>query len=121
MQRLRHARFLARLVLVWFVLALGAAIASPMVKPQPLDLVCSSAGGVKLLAPGDDGAVALSGHALDCPLCASMGAPPPVAKLSGPVALPLSSVVASIPAARIAALIAAPLPARGPPSPLAIH
>jgi hypothetical protein len=120
MQRLRHARFLARLVLVWFALFLGAAIASPMVKAQALEMVCS-AGGMKLLAPGDNGSIPPAGQALDCPLCVSMGAPPPVAMPSGPTALPLSRAVESIPAARIAALVAAPLPARGPPSSLAIR
>lgn len=121
MQRLPHARFLARLVLVWFALSLCAAIASPIVKPQALEQVCSSVGGIKLVAPGDDGSVAPAGHVLDCPMCSPTGAPPPAASLPGPTALPLSRAVQSIPAARIAALTAAALPARGPPSSLPIQ
>jgi hypothetical protein len=121
MHRLRHARFLARLVLEWFALASGVAIASPIVKPQALELVCSSAGGIRLVASGADGDVAPAGHVLDCPMCTPTGAPPPAACLPGPAALPRSRAVQSIPAARIAALIAAPLPARGPPSSPAVR
>jgi hypothetical protein len=33
MQTLRHARQLTRFVLVWFALALGVAMASPLVSP----------------------------------------------------------------------------------------
>ena len=39
MQTLRHAHLLARFVLVWFVCALGVAVASPMVHPQAMELV----------------------------------------------------------------------------------
>ena len=55
MQTLRHAHLLARFVLVWFVCALGVAVASPMVHPQAMELVCSSGGAVKLLVKTDNG------------------------------------------------------------------
>ena len=71
MYYLRRAKSLARFVLLWFVLSLGAAIASPWVNPQPLQLVCSVAGVAKLVAASDDGAPAALAHALDCPLCIS--------------------------------------------------
>ena len=54
LQTLRHANRLARLVLAWFVLSVGVAIASPWVHPQSMDMVCSSAGTMKLLVSGDD-------------------------------------------------------------------
>jgi len=115
MQTLRHARFLARLVLAWFVLALGVAVASPLVKPQAMELVCSSAGSVKLVKTGDDGSQP-SSHVLDCPLCLIASAPPP-AMVSLPQAAPLQAATlwAGI-AAHLASRAAAPLPPRGPPS-----
>jgi hypothetical protein len=116
MQTLHRAHTLARFVLVWFALSIGVAIASPLIKPQAMELVCSSAGAMKLLVKTDDGAKELHGHTLDCPLCASISAPPPVARQTPEPAQPLAHVLQSIPAAHIAALTAAPLPARGPPA-----
>ena len=75
MQALRHARFLARLVLAWFALSLGVAIASPLVNPQSMELVCATGGAMKLIVKNDDGTAAERSHTLDCPLCASVAAP----------------------------------------------
>lgn len=115
MQSLRRAHTLARFMLVWFALSVGVAIASPLVKPQAMELICTGAGAIKVLVTSDDGATQLSGHTLDCPLCASLSAPPPVARPTPQPVQPLAHVLQSIPAVRIAALTAAPLPARGPP------
>lgn len=115
MQTLRSARLLARLVLVWFALALGSAIASPLVQPQSLERVCSGAGAMKLLVKSGDGDAPASAHTLDCPLCANLGAPPPVARLLADPPL-LAQASRAAPASRIAALAGAPLPARGPPA-----
>lgn len=115
MQTLRHARFLARLVLAWFVLALGVAVASPLVKPQAMELVCSSAGSVKLVKTGDDGSQP-SSHVLDCPLCLIASAPPPATlSLSQAGPLQAATLLAGI-TAPLASRAAAPLPPRGPPS-----
>lgn len=116
MQALRNASFLARLVLAWFALSIGVAVASPAVQPAGLALICSG-GGIVLVA-GDDGGTAPTGHTLECPLCVGLGAPPPAASNAIDQPLPLARAVQSIPSARIAALTAAPLPARGPPLPL---
>ncbi len=121
MTSLRHALrtggFLGRWVLLWFVLSLGAAIASPLVQPRAMELVCSSAGAIQVVVQGDDGAQALGAAQADCPLCVPGGAPPPgVAAITLPSPLPLGRAVQPIPAARIAAATAAPLPARGPPT-----
>lgn len=116
MQPLRQARFLARLVLAWFALSLGVAIAAPLVKPRAMDLVCSAGGALKLIVKSDDGAKEVSGHTLDCPLCVPLGAPPPAAR---PQAVPpqaLAHALHPIVAAHIAARTAAPLPPRGPPA-----
>jgi hypothetical protein len=116
MQSLRNAHLLARFVLVWFALSIGAAIASPLIKPQATELICSGSGVMKVLVKNDDGSsTEVVTRMLDCPLCASASAPPPAAKTVAEPALPLGYVLQTIPAAHIAALTAAPPPARGPP------
>ena len=115
MQQLRHAIQLTRLVLVWFVLSVGVAIASPIVNPHGMDLVCTSAGSVKLVVQGDDD-VAASSHTLDCPLCASINAPPPALNTTLTQPAPLAYALQPIAAAHMAALTAPPLPSRGPPA-----
>jgi hypothetical protein len=95
MQILRNAHLIARFVLVWFALSIGVAIASPLVKPQAMELICTGTAGVmKLLVQTDDGPQDVASYTMDCP----------------------AHVLQSIPAAHIAALTAAPLPARGPPA-----
>jgi hypothetical protein len=115
MQTLRNATHFARLVLAWFVLSLGVAVASPVVKPVDMDLVCSG-GSMKLLVKSDDGNAAAP-LTLDCPLCASIHAPPPVPRVDAVFIPLLGHAVQAIPSARVAALTAAPPPARGPPVP----
>ena len=115
MQTLRNARLIARLVLVWFALSLGAAIASPLVAPKASELVCSGA-SVKLVVQGIDGEAVEMGHSsLDCPLCAVMNAPPPEANGVVQPPHPLSHALLPIRAAHIAARIGAPWQARAPP------
>jgi hypothetical protein len=108
---------LARWVLLCFALSLGVAIASPLTHPQAMELVCSSAGAVKLLVTAPDGSTQVLSQMGDCPLCTTAGAPPPApVHLGAALIQPLSYVLRSIPAAHIAYLTAAPLPARGPPA-----
>jgi hypothetical protein len=116
MQTLRRAHFLARFVLVWFALALGVAIASPIVKPQAMELVCSAGGSVKLMVTGDDGAAQPTAHTLDCPLCMINSAPPSALQVLAEPQQPLGHALRPISAAHIAGRTAAPLPARGPPA-----
>jgi len=116
MQTLRNAHLIARFVLVWFALSIGVAIASPLVKPQAMELICSSMGVMKLQVQGSDGSQELTPKTLDCPLCATACAPPPLARLAAELVLPLAYVLQSIPSAILATLTAAPPPARGPPA-----
>jgi hypothetical protein len=117
MQSLRRAHLLARFVLVWFALSIGVAIASPVIKPQAMELICSGTGVMKLLVQTDDGVKEVSTHSsLDCPLCAGFGAPPLAQTVLAPSQKSLGHVLQPVPAAHIAWLTAAPLPARGPPS-----
>lgn len=116
MQALRHARLLARLVLVWFVLSLGVAIASPLVQPQGIELVCATGGAMKLIVKNADGTAQERGHTLDCPLCATVAAPPPVVVPVVIAPSPLAHALQPLASAHIAARTAAPLPPRGPPT-----
>ncbi len=116
LQSLRSAHRLARLVLVWFVLSLGVAVASPVVNPQAMELICSGSGAIKVLVKTDDGVKEVSGVMTDCPLCVVAGTPPPAVRSGAEPVQPLAHVLHPVAAAHIAWLTAAPLPARGPPS-----
>jgi hypothetical protein len=70
---------------------------------------------VKLLERNADGR-AVHSHAVECPMCLPLQAPPPMVMLdAAPPPVALSHVLRPVAAARIAALTGAPLPARGPP------
>ena len=114
MQRLRHAAFLARLVLAWFALSLGVAVASPVVKPQAVELVCAG-GAIKLLVKGGDDVDESRSHTLDCPLCSGLDAPP--AASAGFASVPPSREVSAEGRSTIVVARSAQLPpARAPPS-----
>ena len=112
----RTFRLLHRLVLAWFMASLLVAGASPLVNPQSMELVCSASGSIKVIVQGDDGPTEMGVAAMDCPLCMLSGPPPAAAQVTLPTPLPLGRALQSIPAARIAAATASPLPARGPPT-----
>jgi len=103
-------------VLTWFVASLGVAVASPLVHPQSIEVICSGAGTFKLLVQTDDGTVEMGAMGMDCPLCSTASAPPPVPALPLAPPQPLAHALLPVEAARIAAATAAPLPARGPPA-----
>ncbi len=112
--RLRH---LGRLVLLWFALSLGAAIASPIVHPQALQLVCSSAGTVKVVVQSEEGVQPPGVGHLDCPLCQLPGGGlPPAPVLPLAAVAPADAAALAHPMAPRSRLAAAPLPARGPPA-----
>lgn len=113
MQNLRTARFLARLVLAWFVLCLGAAAAASAMQPAGMQLVCSG-GGIKVL-PAGGGEDAAPRVGLDCPLCSPAVVPPPA-----PVSITLAPAVRA-PVLPVATheqpqRPATSPPARGPPA-----
>ena len=116
MQKLRNAKLIARFVLVWFALSIGVAIASPMVKPQGMQLVCSGAGAMKVVVTGKDGAQPATSHTLDCPLCASISAPPSVVAVVLTGDAPRTFDVPSANTSPLLFISAAPPPARGPPA-----
>jgi hypothetical protein len=115
MEHLRNSIQIARLVLVWFALSLGVAIASPLVKPESTMLVCTGSGIMKLVASGEDTGKP-STPKLDCPLCATIGAPPPPLNNELTQPSPLSHALLPTAAAHFPSLTAPPLPSRGPPT-----
>lgn len=118
LQSLRNAHRLTRFVLVWFALFVGAAVASPLVKPEAVQLVCSAIGGVKLVqvdAAGADVDRATAHTALDCPACLPLIAPPAADVLAQLPTGHLSHVLQARPAARLASLLGQPWQARAPP------
>jgi hypothetical protein len=122
---------LRRWVLACFMLAVGAATASPLVHPQNMQLLCTANGVVKLVAVAGASSVVSDGtsggtsdqslgsvadaHKLDCALC--------LPGMATPAALPhlpisndaLAQALRPLVQARLASLTAPPLPARGPP------
>lgn len=116
LQTLRNAHHLTRLVLVWFALFVGVAVASPLVNREGVQLVCTTAGSVKLIQLDADGDEAQGAHhGLHCPLCLPVAAPP-VDSVPAPVHVGLSYALRPLEQARLASLIGLPWQARAPPS-----
>ena len=116
LQALRNARWLTRLVLVWFALFIGAAIASPMVKPVAGQMVCTAMGGMKMVVDSEDGQASQPTASMDCPLCAPMITPPTPQARAFESPSTLAHVLQTIASAHLASLTGAPLPPRGPPA-----
>ncbi len=117
MQSLRNAHLLARFVLVWFALFVGAAVASPFVNQKSLQLVCSAMGGMKMVNTDDgSGDTPQTANSLDCPLCAQVTLPTPSVTHHLDATSALAYGLRAIPSAHIAWLTGALLPPRGPPA-----
>lgn len=108
-------RSLARLVLVWFALFIGVAVASPILSPTESQMVCSSAGGMKMVASGEEGVDAQATTSMDCPLCAPVVLPAASRSVGLEKVSPLAHLLHPVTAALVASLTAPPLPSRGPP------
>ena len=115
MHCLRSSSWLARLILAWFVLTVGVAMASPIVHPKAMELVCSGTGNLTLIALGEDGAE-LSHQTLDCSMCQSPTLPPCSVSVRFAHVQPLAHALKKAAIAHIASTVGAPLPPRGPPA-----
>lgn len=113
-QALRNAHSLTRLVLVCWALLLGVAVASPLVNPEGVQLVCTSAGGVKLVHLDADGQETQGNSNLHCPLCLPACAPPAVWG-QAQAHVGLFFALHPLGQARLASLIGLPWQARAPP------
>jgi hypothetical protein len=115
LHHLRRTRWLAALLLAWFMLFVGAASAAPLMKAGPTSALCSASGFVKGIGGVGGDAQAKAQHSIDCVLCCFTADAPTSPVAWAPPAQPLGHVLQSIPSARIAAITAAPMPPRGPP------
>jgi hypothetical protein len=79
MHTLDHLRRLRSMIAAWVLLAMGVAMASPLVQPRAFELICSSAGAYLLVAHSDDGGAGSHTQDLNCGLCLMGAAPPPSA------------------------------------------
>jgi hypothetical protein len=124
---LKISHRLIRTVMLLYIMTLGVAMASSMVNPAAMNLICTSTGYkyidqngklVDVEAGSEQAKDAKSGmhHLLDCSMCLAIGMTPELPKQDAfEPPHSLSYALRSIPSARLAALVAAPLPARGPP------
>ena len=119
--RASHLHRIALFALATFVAMVCVTVLAPMIEPSPSSIayeeVCSAHGTKQVAAHGDAApSHHMHEHAAHCPLCMPAGVPPTIfIALFEPVQ-PLAHVLQTIPAARLAGLVGAPLPARGPPS-----
>lgn len=119
MQSLRSSRLIARLVLIWFVLLVGSAMASTLMRPGHVPMVCSGDGGLKMVTSGDPDGDTPPTLRMDCPLCTSVALPPPPSPASQRLGLgPLPHALPPLTVAHLASVTAPPLPSRGPPATL---
>ena len=117
MHALRTSSTLICLVLAWFALTLGVAMASPIVAPKTMEMICADGGTMKVIVVDKNGDVVEVGqHTLDCAMCLPASLPAPAATQQMIQPQPLAHALTPIEEARIAALVGAPLPPRGPPS-----
>ena len=115
MDTLRSLNRLRWWVVVWLVFSMGATLASPLVQPRTMELICSSGSGATLMVHSGSGNAVLDTLGMDCALCLLGAAPPqPASRIQPPLAVadftppPPHEVPALSP-------MAAPPPARGPP------
>ncbi|MBF5007049.1 hypothetical protein [Diaphorobacter caeni] len=107
-------------VVVWLMLGMSAAFASPLLNPSRLEVVCGTHGKAKLVVHDDStfGSKARPAnvHSMDCTLCAAHPmAPGSIAEPIDFPALDFHALVTQPPVPAIAPT-AAPPPARAPPS-----
>ena len=108
-------------VLAIYCATIALLVLAPFVHPVAYELLCSIDGhrlvvvtDAGLVDAGDPAAHAdPTGH---CPLCMPGGALPGFVAWDFEPVQPLAHVRRSLPAARLASLLGAPLPARGPPT-----
>ena len=116
MHILRTSLSLTRLILAWFVLTVGVAVASPVISPQTLVLLCSHEGRKAVVVDADGQVITASQQSLDCPLCLPVVGPPPASFVSLPAPAVTFSAPVHFSPSRYFAPVGAPLPARGPPA-----
>lgn len=116
MQSIRNAHVLARFVLVWLALFMGASVASPLFNPQGEQMVCSAVGMKMVISDDASGDKTQPSSRMDCPLCAQFVMTPWPVATNFDASSALAQVLRPTPSAHIAWLTGSPLPPRGPPT-----
>ncbi len=116
MHRLRSSKLIASLVLAWFGLFLGAAMASSLIHPSSIQVICVAGGAMKMVEIDGDGGKLNATAKMNCPLCAASLVFPSRLDAFFNKAFELEHVLYPIAAVHIASLTAPPLPSRGPPN-----
>lgn len=112
----RHRGAIARFALAFYALFVASAVASVVVEPGHLQMVCSGTGGMMVVSLGDDPLDPSVGLGHDCPLCAAAAWPLPAGAVRVEPVAPLAHALRPVAAAWIAWVTAPPLPSRGPPA-----
>ncbi|GAO24379.1 hypothetical protein ALISP_4199 [Alicycliphilus sp. B1] len=76
MDTLRSLNRLRWWIAAWFIFSLGATLASPLVQPRSMELVCSAGSGATLVVHAKTGNAVLDTLGMDCGLCLLGSAPP---------------------------------------------
>lgn len=113
---LRQSPWLAKLALLWFVLTMGIAVASPILKPQHQTTLCSQNGNMVMVVLDDESNTTYTGATLECSLCAIGHATVPAQLHVFESLQPLGQLQPSFALARLATAIDFSPPSRGPPS-----
>ena len=119
MRRMHPPRLalLSRQVLAWFLLSLAVAMASPLLRPQAMELVCTASGALKRVLGADpDAGPQARHHGLDCPLCLPFVAPPAASATPHLPPVPTQTTLRTTGHPAPASDSAAPPPARAPPA-----
>ena len=107
-------------VLFLYGLTLGIATAAPGINSlngEGISMICTSTGVKFVTASGKIVDGKTSSHTLDCSFCMPSAITPSLPQLdAAPPVHALSYATQSIPSARLAAIVSAPLPPRGPPA-----
>ena len=116
---LHRLRRFTSFVLLSFVATVCVTLLAPFVRPMSYELLCSASGHKLIAVTSDRDIVAPTGMHGDgsghCPLCMPAAPPPALIAWDFVPVQPLAHVQQRIAAARLASLVGAPLPARGPP------
>jgi hypothetical protein len=115
MDILRFPNRLRWWIVAWLFCGLGAALASPLVRPHSMELACSAASGTTLVVHAKTGNAVLDALDLNCLLCLPGSAPPPPACHAPPALAVAMPPPAQPPGAPTPTPTAAPPPARAPP------
>ena len=115
MDTIRSLNRLRWWVVAWLTLSLGAALASPLVQPRAMELICSGGSGTTLVVHSGSGNAALDSLNPDCALCL-LGSAPSQPPATLPPTLAVTDFTPPQPPDRLhLPPMAAPPPARAPP------